>query len=334
MRFFRRTAVAMITTAVAIVVTGGLANASDDGVDVENVAATIAAVAPEAGAVEEMIETDDGFVVASDGGRVDVPIETGSPVEIASSKPAVAPLAVHLPELPDVREAQEAEDGTVVYASDSAVSLAVQPLAEGSTRFLSILQDASAPERFEYRFEGRSLRLEDDGSVQVLHEGEFAGAVAAPWAYDARGVAVPTRYEVNGEVLTQVIDHFGKHFQYPITADPWYSFRYFSSITVDTYKSQPRVNLKLTAWGWAIYASGAAGQASINLGGWAEAQTWSAAVRNALSKPSMKQQFECHALGALAAGTWNLERFRPNRTTTWLRGVGTHHCNWTTPNLY
>lgn len=53
-----------------------------------------------------------------------------------------------------------------------------------------------------------------------------------------------------------------------------------------------------------------------------------------LSKQTLKQQFECHATGALFAGQWNLEKFRPNRTVTWVKGVGTHHCNWNTATYH
>lgn len=126
---------------------------------------------------------------------------------------------------------------------------------------------------------------------------------------------------------------------FPVTADPYLGEKLFKSIAVTSANGQPRVNLTLSAWGWAIYIGGATAPgggplislAILNNHGWQEATKWSSSVRNALlGKGTMKQQFECHALGALFAGTWNLERWRPTRTVTWVKGVGTHRCNWTT----
>ena len=78
-----------------------------------------------------------------------------------------------------------------------------------------------------------------------------------------------------------------------------------------------------------------AGQAILNTAGWDEAWGNVGTVRSALDKPSQRQQFSCHALGAIFAGTWNLEKFRPNRTNgDWGFGVAVHHCNWTTANRY
>lgn len=77
-----------------------------------------------------------------------------------------------------------------------------------------------------------------------------------------------------------------------------------------------------------------AGQAILNTAGWREAWNWSVPVRNALNKPTQRQQFECHALGGafdFAGGQiWNLEKYRENRTKPWMYAVGRHKCNWST----
>ena len=53
------------------------------------------------------------------------------------------------------------------------------------------------------------------------------------------------------------------------------------------------------------------------------------------SRPAARTQSPWSVqLGALFAGQWNLEKFRPNRTTHWSFGVAVHHCNWTTANRY
>jgi hypothetical protein len=42
----------------------------------------------------------------------------------------------------------------------------------------------------------------------------------APWATDAAGRSVPTHYELDGDVLVQVVEHQSGEFSYPIIADP------------------------------------------------------------------------------------------------------------------
>ncbi|MET0842877.1 MAG: DUF2599 domain-containing protein [Mycetocola sp.] len=57
-------------------------------------------------------------------------------------------------------------------------------------------------------------------------------------------------------------------------------------------------------------------------------------MRTALNKVSMREQFACHALGGWidVAGQWtfNLEKWRPTRTTHWSSAVAQHRCNWST----
>ncbi len=68
--------------------------------------------------------------------------------------------------------------------------------------------------------------------------------------------------------------------------------------------------------------------------GWAEA---TAKAPRLNEKATLRQQYECHVWGGgfynIATGEWNLEKFRPTRTTTWVwGGVARHRCNWTTAN--
>lgn len=61
-----------------------------------------------------------------------------------------------------------------------------------------------------------------DGGAQIV---DFEGAVKAyfepAWATDAEGKSVPTRYVIDGNSLTQVVDHkCFEHVAYPVVADP------------------------------------------------------------------------------------------------------------------
>lgn len=209
-----------VASAALLVASAGLAQAYDPDAPATDVAEAIAAVAPDAGEVLEAARTGDAFAARAGQNAVVVPEDASVPVSITSTDPALADLTVALPDLAGADAVRQAADGTLVYTSDEDAWIAVQPLADGSTRFLSVLENESAPERYDYTFEGFDLVQQEDGSVLVLDGEEPVGVVAAPWATDAEGVSVPTRYEVGGSTLTQVVDHVGGGFAYPITADP------------------------------------------------------------------------------------------------------------------
>ena len=156
--------------------------------------------------------------------------------------------------------------------------------------------------------------------------------MTVPWAFDATGAAVTTWFEIDGTSIVQHVAH-DSSVTYPVVADPWLGINLFGSIWVDTYLSQPRVNLDPSPWGAAYWGS-PQGLVIMNTAGWDEAITRSTTIKNALNKTSQKQQFECHVAGSAFAGTWNLEKVRVNRTVTWVYGVAVHHCNWNTATQY
>lgn len=99
------------------------------------------------------------------------------------------------------------------------------------TRTFVQLASRDAPVRHEFRFGGaaRKLELGRDGGIMVRDSrNRTLGMVAPAWARDARGREVPTKYEVNGLLLTQVVSHQDRALAYPITADPavrhWWGF--------------------------------------------------------------------------------------------------------------
>lgn len=67
---------------------------------------------------------------------------------------------------------------------------------------------------------GSKAAVDNDGSVVVrTAEGEIAGGYRAPWAYDALGQAIPTRFSLDGAVLVQSVD-FDQSTAFPVSADP------------------------------------------------------------------------------------------------------------------
>lgn len=96
--------------------------------------------------------------------------------------------------------------------------------AENGSAFLAWLVIGSADAATEYRFEravpeGYSASVQPDGSVLFVDaQGDEAGGIAVPWAFDANGSEVPTRFRLDGDALVQTVDHSGA--DYPVTADP------------------------------------------------------------------------------------------------------------------
>lgn len=227
MKISRTSALTVLVATAVSIASIGTAQASDphhpsDAI-AEGVAEQIATVAPSA-SITPTVDLGDALLAPIDNAVVSLPTNPSEPVEVTSTTSDAPDLLITLPELIGTDDARLAGDGTVVYTSDSDASIAVQPITEGGTRFLTILENRNSPSNFEYTFEGAVLELLDDGSITVSQDGEVTGGIDAPWAYDADGEAVPTRYVVEGgSTLIQFVDHTDGNYTYPIVADPaWY----------------------------------------------------------------------------------------------------------------
>lgn len=77
----------------------------------------------------------------------------------------------------------------------------------------------------------RAYKVEADGKVElsidqssgallVKVDGVNTALINAPWAYDLDGQSLPTHFEVEGNVFTQVVETDGLDVSYPVTADP------------------------------------------------------------------------------------------------------------------
>lgn len=130
-------------------------------------------------------------------------------------------------------------EGTVVF-EDSLRDTdgVVQELPDG-VRMLSIAKGPAAPTSIDYEFSGAVLTLAEsgDGSV-VVSVGDVPTAIIEPaWAIDARGREVPTRFEIEGDTLTQITEHHG--YTYPVVSDP-------KSVGVCVLSYLPAVCIKYT----------------------------------------------------------------------------------------
>lgn len=206
--------------------------------------------------------------------------------------------------------------------------------AGASVQNLLYLGDRRAPAEFIFDVTGSELNMDGDGVVTLRGPDGQRWTVAPAWAVDAAGTPVPTSFEVRGNRLVQVVNHRNGDYKYPIVADPFLGRTIFQNLTRDRDSANRDVqyNGKLTSWGWSIYTAarlggvvgGISGQVILRTNGWDE---WRAVWPAITNKPALKQQFDCHALGAFAAGDWNIERFRANKSN-WLPSVLSHRCNW------
>lgn len=138
---------------------------------------------------------------------------------------------------------QDTAGRTVFQEALPATDAGVERTDSG-LRLTTVLKDGRAPEEFRYDLSlpaGASLRPLTNGSVDVVgFDGHLVASVNKPWAFDATGSAVPTRYRVEGSVLIQRVEHRGA--VYPVVADPSIDFG-LTSATITLNPKDQRIIL-------------------------------------------------------------------------------------------
>lgn len=251
-----------------------------------------------------------------------------------------APIEVKLPAADAAGSLTLTGSGLLAY--DNRDGSYTVPIAgeDGSLQINTVIGSVAAPQKYEYGFDlpadvdARSV----GGSLLFLDaEGDLLLMVAKPWATDAAGKAVPTHYEVDGSVVTQIVEHDASY-TYPIVADPWLGVTLYHLWIRDTYSGDYRYSAWVTPQAVAVLGlgGGIAGYALwlavMSGAGWDE---WKATWPAITNKASLKQQYDCHVsagiYGLPFTQAYNLERYRPNRTNgNWIAYVDIHRCNWTT----
>lgn len=153
-------------------------------------------------------------------------------------------------DLPIEGASEELVDGRTILGGDD-IEIAVAPVESG-TQVIHSVAIPEAPQTFDFSLDGVSLQLNSTGGVDVLDtDGSIVGLVESPWAYDANGLVVPTYFEVDGSVLTQVVTHHKAGYAYPIVADPTVkSCEYHTSWCVKFTKNETKsIALKCTGIG-------------------------------------------------------------------------------------
>jgi hypothetical protein len=257
------------------------------------------------------------FRALGDNLHISIAKESKGSVELRRSDQGSSDaLRVGLPTGARKKTAVLAQDGTVTYPETFvSTDVAVQAFADG-VRIQTILRDGNAPSEFSYPLvmpTGAKISAGEDGSLAVFDSrGDLKGGFASPWAKDSKGLWLPTRYEVRGASVVQVVDHSGA--AYPVVADPYLGINLISSASW-VLRSPDGWTLQVAPTGWARIQ---AGGYVPGVAGWNELYSRYKKVGRGIkvNLDGMRDQWICHqqvvALRAPNRATWNLDEWRPN----------------------
>ncbi|WP_374316152.1 hypothetical protein [Microbacterium sp.] len=209
--------------------------AADPDAAADALAETVAEVAPAAVVAADLDAHPTGVAAPLEGGGETVLATDPSNGIAVTAADGTNLLSFSLPAAARLDDAAIADDGSVSYLGDAKTPSVSVLAAEDAIRVATVIDSPAQAQRFSYDFgEGATVEIQEDGSAIVYvvepvtdpETGETTDVekiiadIAAPWAKDANGADVPTRYVASGAVLTQVVSHAaGKH-AYPVTADP------------------------------------------------------------------------------------------------------------------
>jgi hypothetical protein len=164
---------------------------------------------------------------------------TSTPAELASS-PIVTTLSTSQPGATIKHEGETLgvalQSNKVAPATSDATATTFKNVATatdaevrsvtGGAQLLSVMQNSSASASQKYNLTlptGVKLTSQSDGGyIMQDAAGQTVGRIEAPWAKDATGKDLPTKYALAGNVLTQTTNTAGA--KYPVVADPKVSF--------------------------------------------------------------------------------------------------------------
>lgn len=177
-----------------------------------------------------------GMVMAtSPTTEITAPVDSKDPIVIGTHGDEAVDVKITLPTTTSATDVEVVEGDTVYVDEQSDTSYVIDATNDGA-RIMSVLESPAAPHEIPYVLgvpEGASLIERADGSVDVawVVDGVEAviGTVEAPWAVDANGNQVATRYVVDGMTLTQVVEPTADT-EYPVTADPTYAPKWWGTV--------------------------------------------------------------------------------------------------------
>ncbi|WP_143233313.1 hypothetical protein [Actinomyces ruminis] len=170
--------------------------------------------------ISQPINSQGTGITSLGGGTIDVPVDGNEGITFIDEDGTS--INIQLPDIADAEGAEVLSDGTVVFPDEGAANSVI--ITDRGVQMLTTINDSDAPTRYSYDIDLQSdqhIELIDGGAVVVDEDGTAVLAAGSAWATDAEGKNIPTWYEIDGNTLTQVIDHTSiEDTVYPIVADP------------------------------------------------------------------------------------------------------------------
>lgn len=307
--------------------------------DAERLLSVIKSVAPESldNAAFTKSTVDQAATYASELTAIKVPRSATEPLRLSGLN---RDLEISLPFAEQTSEATIGRDGIAAFDHNNGSTTVPIVQRDGSLQVLTVIDAAKAPTRYDYEISvpmGGSMELLENGAVLITDSSRnFRGVIAPPWAKDVRGTALPTRYEIAGNTLTQIVEHTSAT-EYPVVADPWMGIQLFTNFWQGQWRGQPTYNGTVTPGGNLILGGGGgvggyvAGGIIFRANGWDEwkSRFGASAMTN---YATIGQQYNCHVMagqiGLIFTGPYNLERAQTS-FPNWGPTAWSHHCNWT-----
>ena len=246
-----------------------------------------------------------GYVARTSGTSItNIPLDPSLPVQVTALKGVT--VFIGMPFSHKAKEAQLIAEGAVAYDNQNASTTTVIAKVDGSVQIATVLASKEAPTRYSYELTlpvGAEAKLGNDGGVIFVGvAGKHLGGIAPAWSRDARGADVPTRYELSGSTLTQIVDHQNVPYAYPIVADPWLGLE-----LIDRTASQSKT-LQVFPTLWGRLADTASRWSA-----WDEVLSKTPGTRE--NTASMRDQLYCHVDFVRKVEpfktSWNLDLDRP-----------------------
>lgn len=237
------------------------------------------------------------------GIHVVIPSSADAPVTVGSGE-----LAVTIGRPAQAAGAGVAVRPGVVANAGDAMTTVTSVNADGSAQIGVIIDTAEAPEAFEFDLgvpAGATASMENGQVFIFAGDGDLVGGFAPPWATDANGVSVPTRFELVGDSLIQHVEHRRSDVAYPVVADPAYANGMISQVKHERWANG----------GWEVRLTVTA------LARWTQPVNpgfvYSAGLKDlrehhprSMQYKTMAQQWDCHVVGLPGTVNIDLESYR------------------------
>ncbi|WP_418907833.1 hypothetical protein [Glutamicibacter endophyticus] len=274
-------------------------------------------------------ESADAFDLSIAETEISIPREADKPVKIGEG-----PETVEILRPADNQSEATAIAPGVVANEGEEFTTVTSVKNSGDVQIATIINDAESTERFEYQMllpAGATMRETNGGVLIESENGDLIGGFTPPWAKDANGLEIPTRYEVDGNTLIQVVDHrSAKNLEYPVVADPAYSRGIIKEVKWERWNNG----------GWEIRFT------VTSVARWYQPFNPSYVYKmglddlrehhpRSMAKATMAQQWECHVVGL--PGTINIDLeskrkswpgWRKGIAASVIKGNPAKACNW------